>query len=429
MVGGASTSAVLVEKTELSMNGYAVFILTALVLEFLVSVLADWLNLGAQTDEVPAEFRDVCNAAMYRRAQEYLRATTRFGLVSDVYGLGVLLLFWFSRGFGALDSLVRGWQLGPVQTGVAYVGIVVLGRALLGLPFRIYSTFVIEERFGFNRTTPWTFVQDLGKTLVLGMVLGGGVLAGVLAFFEHAGAFAWAYCWLAVTLFSLAVHFVAPVWIMPLFNAFRPLEDGELKSAILDFAAKVKFPLKGVYVVDGSRRSSKANAFFTGFGRNKRIALFDTLVANHPVPDLVAVLAHEIGHFKKRHVLKRLVIGILHTGALLYLLSWFLGCQGLFEAFHMSQTSVYGALVLFGLLLAPVEFVLSYAVQALSRRHEYQADRFAAEHTGDPERLCQALIRLSVQNLANLTPHPFYVALNYSHPPVLRRIRALRNVG
>jgi STE24 endopeptidase len=223
----------------------------------------------------------------------------------------------------------------------------------------------------------------------------------------------------------LALQFVAPMWIMPLFNKFTPLEDGELRRAILDFAGRVRFPLEGLYVMDGSKRSSKSNAFFTGFGKFKRIALFDTLIKKHTVPELVAVLAHEIGHYKRRHIVKGIAVSILHTGLLLFLLSQFLSTKGLYDAFFIDTPSVHAGLVLFGMLFAPVEFFLALAMNKLSRKHEFEADRYAAETTGAPGDLVSALRGLSVDNLSHLTPHPLYVVLHHSHPPVIERIRAL----
>jgi len=243
--------------------------------------------------------------------------------------------------------------------------------------------------------------------------------------FEYVGYYAWVYCWLAVTAFSLIMQYVAPTLIMPLFNKFTPLEPGELKEAILNYARSVGFPITNVFVIDGSRRSSKSNAFFTGFGRNKRIALFDTLIKKHTVSELVAVLAHEIGHHKKKHILQGTIINILHTGVLFFVLSIFLGSPGLYDAFYMEQQSIYSGIVFFGLLYTPLEMVLSVIMHALSRKNEYEADRFAAQTIQHPQHLVEALKKLHAGNLSNLTPHPFYVFLNYSHPPLLQRMRAI----
>jgi STE24 endopeptidase len=301
-----------------------------------------------------------------------------------------------------------------------------VAKALIDLPFRYYSTFVIEERFGFNKSTRATFWADTAKGVTLTIVLGGPLLAAILWFFERAGASAWLWCWAVTAAFTLFVQFVAPTWIFPLFNKFKPLEEGELRAAILGYSQKVGFPLEGLFVIDGSRRSTKANAFFTGFGRRKRVALFDTLVAKHPTDELVAVVAHEIGHYKKGHILQGLALSILQAGAVFYLLSIVLARPGLYEAFGLEQPSVYAGLLFFSLLYAPIDLVLSYLMQAFSRRNEFQADAWARTTTGEPERLVSALKRLSADSLSNLTPHPLYVKLHHSHPPLVERIRALR---
>ena len=408
------------------MNTFAVVILIALVGEYLLGAISGLLSARAFSPTLPTEFAGVFDEAKYAKARRYTRTRTRYGLVHGAFDLAVVLTFWFAGGFEWLDRLVRGTGHGPIVSGLVYIGVLALAATLAGLPFRIYSTFVIEARYGFNRTTARTFAADLVKGLLLAAVLGGPLLAAILAFFEWAGPLAWLWCWFAATLFMLAVQFVAPTWIMPLFNTFTPLDSGDLHDAILEYARKARFPLRGLFVVDGSRRSSKANAFFTGFGRHKRIGLFDTLVEQYTVPELVAVVAHEVGHYKKRHVWQRMALSIGHLGAMLWILSLFLRQEGLFAAFYVSEPSVYAGLLLFGLLFTPVELVLSVLVNLLSRRNEFEADRFAADTTGSGEPLIAALKKLSADNLSNLTPHPLAVFLEYSHPPALQRIAALR---
>ena len=292
-------------------------------------------------------------------------------------------------------------------------------RALLPPPsFNTYCCF--------NKTTLLTFLTDGLKALVLGLAIGGPLLAGILAFFTYAGVYAWVYCWGATTLFTLALQWLAPTWIMPLFNTFTPLADGELRQAIFAYAHAARFPVDDVFVMDGSRRSSKSNAFFTGFGKHKRIALFDTLVAQHTPPELVAVLAHEIGHYKKKHIVQNMIISLVHTAVVFWLLSVFLSHPGLFQAFYVTQPSVYAGLIFFGLLYTPVELLLSVLMHIMSRQHEYEADRFATDTLDNTTALTAALKKLSANNLSNLTPHPFYVFLHYSHPPMLERVRAIQ---
>ncbi len=410
------------------MNVFSVVILVALVLEYALELVASLLNLRAVKLEVPSALEGIYRGEEYRKSQEYLRANTRFGLVSSTFTLLVLLAFWFSGGFNYSDQVVRGWGFPPIATGLLYIGILLSAYGLLELPFSIYGTFVIEQRFGFNRTTPRTFILDHVKGLGLAVALGGSLTAGVLALFQYGGAYAWLYVWGGVTAVSLAIQYVAPIWIMPWFNKFTPMESGELKEAILGYAGSVSFPVKNIFVMDGSRRSTKSNAFFTGYGRNRRIALFDTLIAKHTVPELVAVLAHEIGHYKKKHVLQGTLVGILHTGVLLFLLSLFLSSAGLHQAFFMKQQSIYAGLMFFGLLYTPIELVLSVIMQIISRKHEYEADHFAAETVKEPGSLTDALKKLAATNLSNLTPHPFHVFLNYSHPPLLQRLQAIQKV-
>jgi STE24 endopeptidase len=407
------------------MNTIAIIILTAIIFDYVLNGLADYLNLTMLRNDLPEAFRGVYDSDRYRKSQQYLKVNTRFGWTTATFDVAVILIFWFAKGFPLLDEWVRSFNYGPVFTGLIYMAVLLLFKGLLSLPFSLYATFVIEERFGFNQTTWTTFVMDLAKGLLLAVLLGAPLLAGILAFFVHAGTNAWWYCWIAVTLYMLGVQFIAPTWIMPLFNKFTPLEAGELKSAILSYAGSINFPIENVYVMDGSRRSRKSNAFFTGFGKHRRIVLFDTLIKQHTTGELLAVLAHEMGHYKKKHILQTMVLGILQMGIMLYLLSIFISYQGLFDAFYMPQKSVYAGLIFFAMLYSPLDFFIGIFMQMLSRRNETEADRFSAETTRDPQSMVAALKKLSVHNLTNLRPHPVYVFLNYSHPPVLQRISEL----
>ncbi|NTV47848.1 MAG: M48 family metallopeptidase, partial [Chlorobiales bacterium] len=409
------------------MNIYAIIIATALLASYTLNLIADILNLKGIRKELPDEFKDVCDETAYRKSQDYLRANTRFGLITHTVDLIVLFLFWFLGGFNFVDQIVRGLGYGSIVTGLVYIGILIVAQGALSFPFSLYHTFVLEEKFGFNKTTLGTFMVDQIKGIVLGVVLGAPLLAGILWFFDHVGPSAWLWCWLCLTVVTLALQYIAPTWIMPLFNKFTPLEDGDLKRSILSYAESVKFPLSGVYVIDGSKRSTKSNAFFTGFGKNKRIALYDTLIENHTVPELVAVLAHEIGHYKRKHIVKSMALGMVQTGIIFFLLSIFLTSEGLFEAFFMEKMSIYAGLIFFGLLYTPADFIISLFMHIFSRKNEYEADRYVSETYQMPEALADALKKLSVNNLSNLTPHPFYVFMNYSHPPVLSRIEAIRS--
>ncbi len=411
------------------MNAIGIIVLLALTGEYLLERIASVLNRRTLGDPLPTEFAGVTTAETYASSQRYTRTRSFFGDVTSTFDLSVLLVFWLAGGFNALDRAVISLHLSTLATGTVYIGILLLARSLLALPFSIYSTFVIEERFGFNKTTPGTFVADRIKGLLLAIVIGGPLIVLVLAFFQYAGAAAWLYCWFAATVVMLVLQYVAPTWIMPLFNKFTPLEEGPLRQGILEYARSVDFRVQNIFVMDGSRRSAKANAFFTGFGSHKRIALFDTLLQRHSTRQLIAVLAHEIGHYKRKHVVKGLAIGIAHTGVMLFLMSFILYKPVMYHAFYMEGTPVYAGLIFFGMLFAPLEFLLGLALNAWSRRNEFEADRWAVETTHDPGELADALKILSVENLSHLTPHPLTVLLGYSHPPVLERIEAIREMA
>ena len=409
------------------MNIYSYLVSIALLLEFFLSTIASALNLKALRSDIPPALAGVYKPDEYRKSQEYTRSRTRFGFVTRSFSLLIILLFWFTSGFNSLDQIVRSWGYGPITDGLIYTGILMVAYELLTLPASVYRTFVIEQRFGFNRTTPRVFITDRLKGLAITILLGGFMLAAILTLFEYTGDYAWLYCWATVTILTIVIQFIAPVWLMPLFNKFTPMESGELKDAIQDYARSAGYQVANISIMDGSRRSSKANAFFTGFGHTKRITLFDTLISKHTIEELVAIIAHEIGHFKKKHILSGMLISIAHNGLIFYLLSVLLTSSGLYQAFYIDSASIYTGLLFFGLIYTPVELVLSIVFQMFSRRNEYAADRFAARTTGKPESLVSVLKKLSADNLVNLTPHLFYVFLNYSHPTLLQRIKALES--
>lgn len=411
-----------------AMNGYLVFILGILLTGYLLELTVALLNLRSLTPQLPAEFIGVYDPEQYGRSQEYTRATTRFSLIESTVSIILTIIFILAGGFNLIDGAARSFGLSSIPTGLIFAGMLALLSTLLNLPFSIYSTFVIEQRFGFNTTTVTTFLLDGAKAVLLSVVLGGPLLACILWFFETSGAQAWLYCWIAAVTFILVVQFLAPVLIMPLFNKFTPLAEGELKEAITRYAHTQRFAMQGIYTMDGSKRSTRVNAFFTGFGRFRRIVFFDTLMDKLTTSEIVAVLAHEMGHYKRGHILSMMVLSILQMGVMFFILSLFLGNRGLFDAFGMAHISIYASLVFFGFLYAPISTLIGIGFNAFSRRNEYQADRFAAESGGDGAALISGLKKLSVSNLSNLTPHPLNVLLNYSHPPVLARIEALRRL-
>lgn len=411
-------------------NTIAVFILLALFALWNLDFISSLFNLKALQPQLPEEFHGVYNEEKYAKSQEYTRVSERYGIITSTYSLTILLVFWFAGGFGWLDEWLRGFGWGEIITGLAFIGALIIGNTLLSMPFQIYDTFVIEEHFGFNKTTPGTFVADQIKGLLLAVILGAPLLALIIWIFDTVEN-AWLWAWLCFTGFQLLMTYIAPSVILPLFNKFEPMEDGELKAGIQAMAKKCDFPLTEICVMDGSKRSTKSNAFFTGFGKHKKIALFDTLIENHSNDELLAVLAHEIGHFKKKHIIQRMVFSILQTLVIFYLLGLATNKESnfareLFDAFGVGDISIYAGLVFFMLLYSPVSKLLSIIGNAMSRKHEFEADAYAAQIQASPEHLVTALKKLSADNLSNLTPHPLPVFLDYSHPPTLTRIKALR---
>lgn len=405
-----------------------ILILVILVGSALLDVVVNWLNLRRSASRLPAEFAGFCDAKRYATAQEYLRANTFLAIIKTALFTALIVVFILSGGFKLVDQAARHFHSGGIVTGLIFVGLLALPLFLLRIPFAAYETFVIEERFGFNRTTMLTFVLDLLKSAALLSVLGALTLSFVFWLFEKAGAFAWVYAWLGLFMFQLFLAFVAPVLILPLFNKFVPLPPGELRSEVENYARNQDFGLQGVYSMDGSRRSVKANALFTGLGRFRRIVLYDTLISKHSVPELVSVLAHEIGHYQRGHILKLLLISLAGSGVMFFILSLIIRLPALFAAFGVDRPSVYAGIVFFGLLYAPIDQTLSVFSNFLSRSFEYEADAFAVATAKEPESLVVALKKLSVDNLSNLTPHPLKVFLDYSHPPVLERIAAIRRL-
>ena len=411
------------------MNIYLVAVLAILLASYLLDLVADLMNLRHISPGLPDEFKDVYDPLKYRESQDYLRENTKHSLVTDGLMTAITIGFILSGGFNSVDRFARSFNLGQIPTGLIFAGGLICLSRLCHIPFDAYHTFIIEGKFGFNRTTPGTFIMDIVKKWLLGALLGGILFSAVIGIFREAGPLAWLYCWGVVALFQLGVIFIAPAVIMPIFNKFTPLEDGELKTAIEDYAGSQGFKMKGIFRMDASRRSSKSNAFFTGFGKLRRIVLFDTLIQKHTLDELVSVLAHEMGHYRKKHVLTSALIMVMTTGLMFLILSLFINNRGLFEAFKMRDVSIYASIFFFGFLFIPIQTMLSIFSNLLSRRHEYEADAYAALTYGKPGAMISALKKLSVDSLSNLAPHPFKVFLDYSHPPVLQRIVALKKIA
>ncbi|KOH45334.1 M48 family metallopeptidase [Sunxiuqinia dokdonensis] len=400
-------------------------ILGILILDFVVERVLDYLNTTRWTSQLPDEVKGIYDEDKYRRQQAYSKTNHRFGMLTSSFSFVLIVLMLFFEGFALVNQWALSVSASPVWSALVFFGILLLASDLLSTPFDLYSTFVIEERYGFNKTTPKTYVLDKLKGWLLGALIGGGLLALIIFIYLKTGEWFWLYVWLVVSGFSIFMAMFYSSLIVPLFNKQTPLEDGELKQAIQSFASKVGFKLDNIYVIDGSKRSTKANAYFSGLGPKKRIVLYDTLIKDMEIPELVAVLAHEIGHYKKKHVLWSLLIGIIQTGLMLYIFSLLIDSPALSAALGVSEPSFHIGLIAFGILYSPLSSVIGIGMNLFSRKNEYEADAFAAQHyNGQP--LASALKKLSVKNLSNLRPHPAYVFVHYSHPPLLERLAAMR---
>jgi len=408
------------------MNFYLVIILTALTLEFLVNRITGMLNIKSLSSALPEEFKNIYDEEKYSSSQGYTRTNEKFDMAADTFSYVIIICMIVFGFFNIIDIWVRnfGFQ-SEVLNGLIFFGLFILIQDIISSPFSLYKIFVIEEKYGFNKMSLSTYILDKLKSLLLMVLLGGPLLSLILYFFETFENNAWLYAWCIVSGFILILQPLFTTFIAPLFNTFTPLEEGELRIAIESYAENVDFPISRIDVMDGSKRTSHSNAYFSGIGKRKRIALFDTLLEKQTSQEILAIVAHEVGHFKKKHIQQGILISVLNSGIMFYLISVFMKNQLLFEAFQMNQISVYGSLLFFQILFSPLSSVISVLANALSRRNEFEADEYSAKTTGEPENLISGLKKLTVENLGNLTPHPLNVFLNYSHPPVLERIRAL----
>ncbi len=408
------------------MNFYLVIIVTALTVEFLVNRVTGMLNIKSLSSALPEEFKNIYDEEKYSSSQSYTRTNEKFDMAADTFSYVIIICMIVFGFFNIIDVWVRnfGFQ-SEVINGLLFFGLFILIQDIISSPFSLYKIFVIEEKYGFNKMNLSTYFLDKLKSLLRMVLLGGPLLSLILYFFETFDNTAWLYAWCIVSGFILILQPLFTTFIAPLFNTFTPLEKGELRSAIESYAKNVDFPISRIDVMDGSKRTSHSNAYFSGIGKRKRIALFDTLLEKQTSQEILAIVAHEVGHFKKKHIQQGILISILNSGIMFYLISVFMKNQILFEAFQMNQISVYGSLIFFQILFSPLSTIISVFANALSRRNEFEADEYSAKTTGEPENLISGLKKLTVENLGNLTPHPLNVFLNFSHPPVLERIRAL----
>jgi STE24 endopeptidase len=408
------------------MNIYLTIILASLVGAYLLNVVADLLNLRSLQSDLPEEFRSVSDQERYRKSQDYTRARTRLGLLSSSVDTLLIVAFLLAGGFNLLDLFLRDLLEWPLLRGLAYFTILFVLSELISIPFQIYSVFSLEERFGFNTMGPGLFLKDKLKSMLLAALIGLPLLSAVLLLFSWDPGRAWVLSWLLFCGAALLLQYVAPRYILPLFNRFTPLEQGGLRERIEDLARENGFNVSGIFIMDGSKRSTKSNAFFTGFGRTKRIALYDTLLDEHDDEEILAILAHELGHSRLGHIRSNTILLAVKTGIMFWLLSLFVTHEPLFTGLGMDHVSVYAGILFFSLLFTPITMAAGILFNMLSRRFEYQADAFALNAIGSDAPMIRALKKLAVKNLSNLTPHPLHVFVHYSHPPILQRIHALR---
>ena len=406
-------------------NLYYYIIIFAIIIEYLLSTTSSILDIKNITPTIPSYFKKAYDQEKYILSQDYLKARTRFGLFSSTFSLILIMIVIHSDIFGLLDQFVRGQSDSYILQGLLFIGIIYFFQDIVSLPFSIYHTFVIEERFGFNKTTLNLFIIDKIKGYAIFIVLGSIVITPILYFFHVYGDIGWLIAWSILTAFMIAVQPLFVHVIAPMFNKFTPLEEGELRSAIEKYTAKVNFPLARIDIMDGSKRSAHSNAYFTGFGKSRRIAIFDTLVEKHSTNEIVSVVAHEVGHYKLKHVLQGTILGIIETGIMLFAFNLIMNDISLFQVFGVSQLSVHAGIVFFSMLYAPVSMFTSIVTTAISRKNEYEADKYSYDTTKNREALVSMLIGLSANNLSHLTPHPLKVFLSYSHPPVVDRIKAV----
>jgi len=402
-----------------------IILIAILVGGFVFDRILDILNLRSLVPELPEEARGIYDEDKYRKSQEYYKANHRFSQLTSTFSFILVLSMLLMGGFGYLDSWLRQYTQDTVWLTLIYFGVLGMASDLLSLPFSIYKTFVIEEKFGFNKTSVKLFILDKLKGYLLTIVLGGILIAGLVKIYMSSGEYFWIFAWLVMTILMIFVSMFYTSIFLPIFNKLSPLEDGELQKAIREYCSKAGFQLNNIFVMDGSKRSSKANAFFSGLGKKKKIVLYDTLISKHSTEELVAILAHETGHYKLKHTRTGLITGVIQTGVMLFILSLLLGNEMLAQSLGAQSSSFHLDLIAFGILYSPVSTVLGILTNMLSRKHEYEADSFArTSYKAEP--LIEALKKLSSDNLSNLLPHSSYVFVHYSHPPLLKRLAALR---
>lgn len=400
-------------------------LISILIINFIIDKVLDFLNSKHFDDAIPNELADVYEKEEYEKSQAYKKTNAKFSNLTSGFSLILTLGFFFLDGFKFVDEIARSYSSNSIIITLIFFGIIMIGSDLLTTPFSYYKTFVIEEKFGFNKSTKKLFIIDKIKGLLMTIIVGGGILALITWFYQFGGTNFWLYAWLLIAVFSIFMNMFYSKLIVPIFNKQKPLEDGELKTAIEKYAATVGFTLNNIYVIDGSKRSTKANAYFSGFGSQKRITLYDTLIKDLEIDEIVAVLAHEVGHYKRKHIIFNLTSSVLLTGFTLWLLSLFVSLPIFSEALRVSIPSFHIGLIAFGILYSPISEITGLFMNFISRKFEYQADNYAKE-TFASTPLISSLKKLSKNSLSNLTPHAAYVFMHYSHPTLLQRVLNLK---
>jgi STE24 endopeptidase len=391
---------------------------------YLVQRYLDHLNAKMWSESLPDKLKGICDEQEYRRTQLYYRDNVRLSLWTSTFNLCVILVMILAGGFALVDDIARSLSSNMIFVSLIFFGIIGLASNLLDIPFNWYDTFVIEKKYGFNKMSVKTFILDQLKSWLLALIIGVPVLGLITWFYYKTGKNFWLYAWGLITIFSVFMNLFYSELIVPLFNKQKPLPEGSLRDSIMNFASRAGFGLKDIYVIDGSKRSTKANAYFSGFGPKKRIVLYDTLMKDFDEEEITAVLAHEIGHYKKKHILWSMIGSIFMTGLMLFLFSLVVDSPELSEALGTQSPSFHLGLVVFGILYSPLSLLIGILTNYISRRNEFAADRFAKENY-KPKKLASALKKLSVRNLSNMMPHPVYVFFHYSHPPLLSRLEKL----
>ena len=400
-------------------------LITIILLNFFKDSILDYLNSTYFNNEIPKIISDIYDNEKYLKSQEYKKIQYKFNRISSIYSLLILLLFFYFDGFLIIDNYCRSLFDSEIIISLSFFGIIYFGNDILSIPFSLYYTFIIEERFGFNKTSFKTFITDKLKSWLLTILFGGGILCFIILQFESVGQNFWIVAWVFMSILTVLIQGLYAQVIVPLFNKQTKLEDGELKSEIEKYSTNVGFNLSNIFVIDGSKRSTKANAYFSGFGKQKRVTLYDTLINKLNKEQIVAVIAHEIGHYKKNHIIFNLLFSIIQTGIMLYILSLLIYLPLFSEALKIENHSFHIALVTFSILYTPISEISSLIINLFSRKFEYEADEYA-DKSFDGKYLIQALKVLTKDSLSNLTPHPKYVWWHYSHPTLLERINQLR---